>query len=222
MSDFLINLLSTIIGVAVGLYILFAGRKALWATLGLMSLIVAARFLALMVFDQTLGRELIEQQAWRLVGIAFAVGVIGMVLGRFKPDLAVPLIGFAAGADLVLWFYEIASYLIVTVAQLPEQVATIVGLAAIILGGLLGLWVMQKARDEALILVTMLVGVQVINTYSGLSQDSSWTTIIIIILALAGILFQYAAYSRERKASETEPKLHESSIAYFQDLELDA
>ena len=220
---FLINLIWGIIGTVLGFYVLFVGRKALWATLGIIGLIVSANLLAVLVIGGERGRDLLEAQAWGLVGIAGLVGVLGFLLGRVKPEWAVLLIGFAAGADLALWFYDIAAYVITAVAQQSEQFAFWIGLLVILIGGLFGLWLVRKSRDEALILITMLIGVQLIQDSVGFSLSSSWTAIIILSLGLAGLLVQYAFYLRQLKATErqTEPEQHASSLAYFQNLQLE-
>lgn len=223
MTEFLINLSSTVILVVMGGYILFAGRRATWATSGVVGLTVTARLLAVLVAGFDTGRELIEFREWELVGIAVLVGILGAVLGRARPDLAVLLVGFAAGADVALWLYDIVAYVLVAVAQLLQTVVFWVGLAVIIGGGLLGLRLIRVSRDEGLILITMLIGVQFIRDVLGLSGTSSWTAIAILGLGLAGLLVQYAFYLREERAlSElTEPEPHASSVAYFQDLQLD-
>lgn len=218
---FLINLVWGIIGTVLGFYVLFVGRRALWVTLGIIGLIVSANLLAVFVIGGERGRDLLGSQAWGLVGIAVLVGVLGFLLGRVKPEWAVLLIGFAAGADLALWFYDIAAYVITAVAQQSEQFVFWIGLLVIFIGGLFGVWLVRKSRDEALIVITMLIGVQLIQDSVGFSLNSSWTAIVLGSLALAGVLVQYAAYIRDRKAEQSEPAPHGSSIAYFQDLELE-
>lgn len=221
--DFIQNLLLTIVWLIFGGYILFWGRRALWATLGVIGLVVAARLLAIFVAGADTGLALIELQAWGLVAIAVAVGVLGGLIGRYRPGLAVGVIGFAAGADIALWLYEIAAYLVTDVAQLPEQAVPWIALGLIVLGGLLGLWLVRSYRDEALILITMLVGIQMIQTALGLNSASSLTAIILLSLALAGVLVQYANHLRELKAKTplTEPELSAETLAFFEDLEED-
>jgi hypothetical protein len=210
-----------IIGTLFGGVILFDGRRKLWATLGIVSLVVSARVLAVFAAGLDSGRDLIEFQQWNLFAIAIAIGLVGIILGWFAPKLSVLIIGFAAGADVALFFYEISSYLITVVAQMSELAAQVLGLGIIIIGGLLGLWFVRRSRDEALILITMLIGVQLIQDAAGLNPDSSWTAILLTTLALAGILAQYALYLREQQEALTELEPLASSIAYFQDLELD-
>jgi len=222
MADFLVDSLSTIVLLVLGGYIMFAGRKYIWLTTGAVGLTVTARILAILVSGFDSGRELIEYQEWGLVGLALAVGLLGVVIGRLKPQLAAMLIGFAAGADLALWFYGIVSYLITDVANLPENLVLWVALAVIVIGGLFGLWLIRQSGNEALILITVLIGVQFVQDLLGFDKSSSWTAIIILSLGLAGLLVQYAYYLRELKALEqTEPALDPTSVAYFQNLQLD-
>jgi uncharacterized membrane protein YuzA (DUF378 family) len=74
-----------------------------------------------------------------------------------------------------------------------------------------------------LILITVLIGVQFIQEILGFDKSSSWTAIIILSLGLAGMLVQYSYYLRELKArsEQIEPMPHASSVAYFQNLQLD-
>lgn len=217
---FFINLIITIIGVALGCYILFAGRKHLWATLGIVALSAVGNLLAVLVADLESARELIAAQEWLLVGITVAAGALGVALGHYRPDLAVWFVGFIAGADAAIWLYDISTHIIVTVASSSETLALWTGIAIIVIGGLLGLWLVRTVRDEALIFITMIVGTRLLQDALGLSRTSSWTAIIMLSFALAGVLVQYAIYLREVKSEQLEPEQHESSMAYFQDLEL--
>ena len=101
--------------VLAGAYILFAGRRALWATLGILALWATANILAVLVAGVSNGRELLAIQDWTLVGIALAAGVLGMLLGRFLPGLAMSLIGFIAGADIDLYAIGSANLQLVVV-----------------------------------------------------------------------------------------------------------
>lgn len=208
--------------VLAGAYILFAGRRVLWATLGILALWATANILAVLVAGVSNGRELLAIQDWTLVGIALAAGLLGMLFGRFLPGLAMSLIGFIAGADVALWLYDIAAYMITDLANLSEQTALIAGVVLILIGGLLGLWFIRKTRDEGLILISMIIGVELIQDALRLDPSSSWTAIAILSLALAGVLVQYTDYMRGIKASNMSDgsPVPESSMAYFQDLDL--
>jgi hypothetical protein len=221
--EFALNLIWAIVIVGLGFYTLLFGRKVLWATLGVMALIATARFLAIYVAGVDFGRQLIDLGAWDLVGIAFAAGALGVILGKFRQGIAVSVIGFIAGADIILWFYEISSHLIVVVAQLSEQVALGIGLLSLLIGGLLGAWLVRKYGDEIIIIVTMLVGVQLILNGFQFDSKSSLTAIIIITLALVGVLVQYADYLREMesKAPLIGTQQADSTLDFFQSLEID-
>lgn len=217
---FFVNLFVMIISLVIGGFILFVGRRALWITLGIMSFIVSGRLLAIFIIEESKVTDLIEMQSWGLIGIAVLVGVLGFAVGRANPDLSVLLVGLIAGADIALWFYDISTYVITTIGQQSERTAFWVGLLIIGIGGLLGVWLVKQVKDEALILITMLVGVQFIQNSLSLNGDSSWMAIIMITLGLAGVLIQYAVYLREVKATQQTIEPQAASIAYFQDLEL--
>ena len=216
-----LNFVFSLIALILGFYILFVGRKVIWASLGIIAFFATANLLRVIITKQESIRELIMMRAWDLLGFALVVGLLGVALGRSKPDFAVGVIGFAAGADTALWTYNIASYFVAFVAKQSEQSIIIVALGLMLIGGVLGVWLVRRMRDEAMILITMLVGVQIINGALSLSPSSSWTAILITTLALAGVLVQYAGYLRDVKASKKTIEPDPYSIAYFQDLELD-
>ena len=218
---FFLGLITTIIMIVLGLYILFAGRHMIWATLGIVGLSATANLLAVLVGNGSAGRDLITNQQWGLVGIAVLVGAIGVLLGKYKQDIAILCIGFIAGADTTLWFYNVSTHIVTNVTRQSNLSATVIGLILILVGGFIGFWLIRQFRDETLILITMLVGTQLILDGFGFSPTKSWTAIIMISLALAGVLVQYAIYLREIKSDELTPQPHPSSLAYFQDLELD-
>jgi hypothetical protein len=122
-----------------------------------------------------------------------------------------------------LWLFEIVAYGVTNAANLSAQVADVLGWVLILIGGLFGLWLVRQSRDEALILITILIGTELIQDALQLSKTSSWAAILTLGLALAGVLVQYAYYLQETKAmdQQTEPVPAPSSVAYFQDLELE-
>ena len=222
MIELLIHAALAFAGVLLGAYILFFGRRSLGATLGIVALAVAANVLAQLVAGADSGRDLVELAAWGLVAVAVVVGVLGVILARSKPAVAANVIGFIAGAGIALWLFDISSYTISAVTDMPEQAALWVGLALLLVGGLLGLWLMKREQDETLILLSVLVGVEVINDALQLNDEKVLTAIFLLSLALAGVLLQFGAYLREVKveASRDAPPPIPSSLAYFQDLDL--
>ncbi len=219
--EFILSIVATIIGLIIGGYILFAGRRRLPITLAFLAFTAGANWLAVFVAGVDSGLALIDIEAWGLLGTALGIGVIGFLVAKLRPDLAVSVIGFIAGAELAVLFIEISDYLTINVFNQSEQTALWVALVILVIGGLLGFWFVRVSRDEALILITMIVGVSIIQLVLGLSTTSSWTAIFILALALAGLFVQYALYIRETKEEETFIEPQVSSVAYFQDLELD-
>ena len=203
----ILNFLLSLVGAILGGYILLFGRRALWASLGIIGLLATADLLAVLVAGLDSGWDLIEQQVWSLLGIALAAGVLGLILGWLKPAWAAALIGFAAGADVALWLFDILAYLVTDIAQLSEQVVLWIGLGLIVLGGLAGLWFVRTYRDEALILITIVLGTRLIILSLGLSTSSSWTAVAILSLALLGVIWQYADYLRQSRLNPPQAEI---------------
>ena len=219
--EFILSIAAIIIGLIIGGYILFAGRRRLPITLAFLAFTAGANLLAVFVAGVDSGLALIDIEAWSLLGIALGIGVVGFLIGKVRSELAVSVIGFIAGAELAVLFIEISDYLTINVFNQSEQTALWVAMVILVIGGLLGFWFVRASRDEALILITMIVGVSIIQVVLGLSTTSSWSAIFILTLALAGLLVQYALYIREIKEEETIIEPQVSSVAYFQDLELE-
>ncbi len=199
-STALLNLLFSVLSVAAGGYILLFGRRQLWASLGVIGLLVTATVLAKFVVGAEEARDLVTMREWLYIGISLLVCLAGVSLGRARPALAGQVLGFLAGAEIALWFFGIARYLTTLVGELPEQTAMIVGISLAILVGLGGLWLVRKSRDEALIIITMLIGVELVLRGLRLDRDSSLTAVILLSLGLFSLVVQYADYLRELKA----------------------
>jgi hypothetical protein len=223
MLGFLMGLLASFVGLVLGCYVLFLGRRALSVTLGIMALAVAANVLSELVAGGDRGSDLIGLQSWSLIVVALAIGAIGVALGRYNEDLAAKVIGFIAGGDIALWLFKVFAYLATQVAELPQDAAPWLGVALFIIGGVLGVLLIRWNREEALILLSVIVGVELINDSVGLDPTRGFTAIIILGLALAGILVQYGIYLREHmpEVVGASPDPVATGLAYFQELDLD-
>jgi len=199
-STALLNLLWSALSVAAGAYILLFGRRVLWVSLGVIGLAAALNLLTAFVAGAEEARDLLVTREWLLLGIAALVGLGGVTIGRARPDIGGLVIGFLAGADIGLWFFEIARYVTTESAQLSEQAALIAGVAIAVLGGLGGVWLVRHFRDEALIIITMLVGAELVFRGLRLSDSSSLTALLLLSLGLLSVVVQYADYLRELKA----------------------
>jgi hypothetical protein len=89
---------------------------------------------------------------------------------------------------------------VVDVGHWPEQTVFWVGVAILIVGGLVGLYLTRRSEAVALIMITVFVGADLIIRAFGFSSEKSFTAVITISLALLGLVFQYAQYLREIKA----------------------
>jgi hypothetical protein len=200
MLNFLISFLLSIVGLGLGFYLLLLGRKRMAVTTAIISLFGTSSLLALIFLGESAGWALTEELDWLLLGISAAAGIIGGILGARAENIAAKVVGFAAGGYMALWLYGIAFYVIVRVGQWSEQVAFWVGVAILIIGGLLGIYFTMRSKGVALILISVFIGTDIIIRALNLSPQNSFTAVIAISLALIGLVFQYAQFLRETKA----------------------
>jgi len=99
-STALLNLLFSVLSVAAGGYILLFGRRQLWASLGVIGLLVTATVLAKFVVGAEEARDLVTMREWLYIGISLLVCLAGVSLGRARPALAGQVLGFLAGAEI--------------------------------------------------------------------------------------------------------------------------
>jgi hypothetical protein len=174
-------------------------------TTSIICLSATASLLTLINYNERNGWTLVESQDWLLLGIAVAAGFIGGFLGARAKQVAATVIGFFAGGYLGLWFYEIAYYVVVDLANWPENTAFWVGVGILILGGLVGVWLTRRSEAVALIMVSVFIGVDLIAAVLNLDLSRSFTAVLTLSLALLGLVVQYAQYLREVKAESSVP-----------------
>lgn len=196
MFSIILNILLTITAVILGFYLLTAGGRFLWATAGVVMTVSAANLSAILIARVDSGWELVETNNWQLVLPALIIGLIGVLLGKFRPAIAAAIVGFLAGADLALLFYDIAIYLFDQVAALPENTILWIGVVLLFVGGIPFLYLTRRYSRRALILISVLVGVQIIDTALNLNPSSNLTAVILLGLTLLGVVAQYADYTR--------------------------
>jgi hypothetical protein len=164
----------TIVGLLVGIVILFFGRKLFW-------LCVAAAGFAL-------GAEIaphVIQEPSSILGLVVALvfGVLGALLAIFLQKVAIAVLGFLAGGYLAgaigaAFFIHSAQYY------------TIIFLV----GGIIGTFLLLAAFDWALIVASSLIGAYLIQRPIVLPPTGS--TLVFIGLAVIGILVQAASFRR--------------------------
>ena len=60
----------------------------------------------------------------------------------------------------------------------------------------MGVWLTRRYGDEILIIITVVIGVEIIYRALSLESSSSFTAVIILSLCLVGVVVQYADYLR--------------------------
>ena len=193
---FLVNAALSILGMILGGYILLAGRRALWISLGVIGFTVTANLLAIVVASLNSGWELADQRRWLFLLIAVAVAALGLHVGRTWPRWALTLVGFAAGADIALWLHEISFYILTNDANLSEPIVDWFNIVIILVGGLLGVWLARRFGEEVLIIITVVIGVEIIYQALSLDSSSSFTAVSMLSFCLIVVVVQYADYLR--------------------------
>ena len=161
MLNILLTILLSLVGLVLGFYLLLLGRRALWATAAIICLTGTSALLAIIFLRENTLWSLVEERNWILLGVAAGAAVIGGVLGARVRPAAGAIVGFAAGAEISLWFYKISYHLVVVVGQMSEQTAFWVGIIILIIGGLIGLYFTRRYQDAALILISVAVGTRI-------------------------------------------------------------
>jgi hypothetical protein len=200
MLDFLLLILMFIIGLVLGFYLLLLGRQKMIVTTAIICLAATGGLLALIFLGESNIWALTEEPDWLLLGITVAAGIVGGILGAKVEHVAAAIVGFFAGGYIGLWFYDIAFYLVVDITHWPEKTAFWVGVAILIISGLIGLFLTRRSEAVSVILISVFVGTDIIIRALGLSPEKSMTAVISISLALLGLVVQYAQYMREIKA----------------------
>ncbi len=204
MLSLLLSLLLIIIGVIVGGTILLGGRRWLWITLGIVGAATTANLLAALILSlDANGWDLVVKREWLLLAIAAAAGVVGYFLGRNYLDTAVAVIGFIAGASAATWLIDIIVYLTERVDEVPNSSVIWIVLFFLIIGGIIGWQLTRHFPQDALILISVYVGVDIIAQALDLSPTSNFTALITLSLALVGMVVQYADYLRQLKSQSS-------------------
>jgi hypothetical protein len=164
----------TIVGVLIGIVILFFGRKLFW-------LCVAAVGFALGV---EIAPHLVNEPSSVLaLLVALALGVLGALLALFLQKIAIAVLGFLAGGKLAS---AIAAAFFVHYAQY----STII----FVVGGIIGAILLLAVFDWALIVISSFIGAYLIQ--SAILLPPTGSTIVFIGLAILGIVVQAASFRR--------------------------
>jgi hypothetical protein len=164
----------TIIGVLIGIVILFFGRKLFWLCVAAVGFAVGVQIAPQFVNDPSSILALL---------IALAFGVLGALLALFLQKIAIGVLGFLAGGKL-------ASAIVAAFFVHSAHYSTII----FVIGGIIGAILLLAVFDWALIVVSSLIGAYLIQ--SAIALPPAGSTLVFVGLAIVGILVQVASFRR--------------------------
>ena len=188
-----IHFILTVLILGLGGLLLLTGRKYIWVLLGAGGFLIAAT-LAAEVQGLPNIWALVEQRMWISLLISVGIGALGVYVGQNYEHLSTDIIGFAVGLFIATWFDEILLYLN---GQNQDDFTWWLVLL-FIAAGIIGVWVTRQDPDQALILISVVIGARTIADGLNLDPSQNITAVISLGLALTGVVVQYASYLREQ------------------------
>jgi hypothetical protein len=164
----------TIVGVLIGVVILFFGRKLFWLCVAAVGFAVGVEIAPQLVHEPSSVLALV---------IAIVFGVLGALLALFLQKIAIAVLGFLAGGKL-------ASAIAAAFFVHYTQYSTIIFIA----GGIIGAILLLALFDWALIVVSSFIGAYLIQ--SAIVLPPTGSTLVFVGLAIVGIFVQAASFRR--------------------------
>jgi hypothetical protein len=165
---------ATIVGVVIGVVILFFGRKLFWLCVAAVGFAVGIQIAPMLVSEPSSVLALV---------IALAFGVLGALLALFIQKVAIAVLGFLAGGKLAT---AIAAAFFVQYAQY----STII----FVIGGIIGAILLLAVFGWALIVVSSFIGAYLIE--SAIVLPPTGSTLVFIGLAILGVFVQAVSFRR--------------------------
>lgn len=164
----------TIVGVLIGVVILFWGRKLFWLCVAAVGFAVGVEIAPHFIHQPSAVVALL---------IALVFGLLGALLALFLQKVAIAVLGFLAGGKLAsaiaaAFFVQYAHY------------STII----FIVGGIIGAILLIAVFGWALIVVSSFIGAYLIQ--SAIVLPPTGSTLVFVALAIIGILVQAASFRR--------------------------
>jgi Domain of unknown function (DUF4203) len=166
----------TILGVVIGIVILFFGRKLFWLCVAAVGFAVGVQIAPLLVNEPSSLLALL---------IALVLGVLGALLALFLQKIAIAVLGFLAGGKIAA---AVAAAFFVHYAQY----STIV----FVIGGVIGAILLLAVFGWALIVVSSFIGAYLIVYQGAIVLPPTGSTLVFIGLAIVGIFAQAASFRR--------------------------
>jgi hypothetical protein len=165
---------ATIVGVVLGVVILFFGRKLFWLCVAAVGFAAGLQIAPLLVNEASSVLALV---------IAVVFGILGALLAVFIQKIAIAVLGFLAGGKLAT---AIAAAFFVQHAQY----STII----FVIGGIIGAILLLAVFGWALIVVSSFIGAYLIQ--SAIVLPPTGLTLVFIGLAILGIFVQAVSFRR--------------------------
>jgi hypothetical protein len=165
---------TAIVGLLIGIVILFFGRRLFWLCVAAVGFAVGVQIAPLIINEPSSVLALL---------IALVFGVLGALLALFLQKIAIAVLGFLAGGKLA---GAIAAAFFVHYTQY----STII----FVVGGIIGAILLLAVFDWALIVVSSFIGAYLIQ--SAIVLPPTGSTLVFIGLAILGILVQAASFRR--------------------------
>ena len=164
----------TIVGVIIGVVILFFGRKLFWLCVAAAGFAVGVEIAPLLVNEPSSLLALV---------VAIVFGVLGALLALFLQKVAITILGFVAGGKLAT---AIAAAFFVQYVQY----STII----FVVGGIIGAILLLALFNWALIVVSSFIGAYLIQ--SAIVLPPTGSTLVFIGLAIVGMFVQATSFRR--------------------------
>jgi hypothetical protein len=164
----------TVVGVLIGIVILFFGRKLFWLCVAAVGFAVGVELAPQLVHEPSSLLALL---------IALVFGLIGALLALFLQKVAIAVLGFLAGG-------YVANAIAAAFFIHHTQYATII----FIVGGIIGAILLLVVFGWALIVVSALIGAHLIQ--SAIVLPPTGSTIVFMALAVIGMVVQAASFRK--------------------------
>jgi hypothetical protein len=169
------------INIAVGLAVLFFGRRLFWLFVGGIGFIVGFEF----------ANEVLQGQSpWVILLIAAVVGILGAIASIFLQRIVVGIAGFFAGGYFL-------SALAMTQLHDKTEVAHWI---AFVIGGFVGAMLTMILLNPALIILSSLAGAAAVA--QNVPLNPSQQAILFLALLALGIVIQTTQYTRRGKPQQ--------------------
>lgn len=173
------NLSVPIVSAAIGVVILFFGRRMFWLCVAAMGFAAGVELAPHLMHEPT---------PLLALTVAIVLGFAGALLALFLQKIAIGMAGFLGGGKLA----------VATVAALSLQYAQHYGVTFLI-GGIVGALLLLMLFDWALIILSAALGAHLIQ--GAIALPASGNAILFVVLVLLGVLVQAGALRRSRRTA---------------------